>query len=79
MPARLLTDLTRVPPGMLERVLKAIARLDQWPNVSGAKPLRGDLVGHYRLRVGDWRIVFRIEGTDALVVGVAHRKDIHED
>lgn len=79
MPVRLLTDLTRVPPGMLQRVLKAIARLDQWPNVSGAKPLRGDLIGHYRLRVGDWRIVFRVEGTDALVVGVAHRKDIYED
>ena len=79
MPARLLTDLTRVPPGMLQRVLKAIARLDQWPDVSGAKPLRGDLVGHYRLRVGDWRIVFRVEGTDALVVAVAHRKDIYED
>ena len=64
---------------MLQRVLKAIARLEQWPNVSGAKPLRGDLSGHYRLRVGDWRVVFRVEGTDALVVGIAHRKDIYED
>jgi mRNA interferase RelE/StbE len=79
MPVRLLTDLTRVRPGMLQRVLKGIARLEQWPNVSGAKPLRGELLGHYRLRVGDWRIVFRVEGPDALVVGVAHRKDIYED
>ena len=79
MPVRLLTDLNRVPPGMLQRVLKAIARLNEWPEVSGAKPLRGDLVGHYRLRVGDWRVVFRVEGADALVVAVAHRKDIYED
>jgi hypothetical protein len=46
--------------GMLPRVLKALDRLDLWPNVSGAKPLRGELAGHYRLRVGDWRIVFRV-------------------
>jgi mRNA interferase RelE/StbE len=64
---------------MLPRVLKAPDRLEQWPNVSGVTPLRGDLAGHYRLRVGDWRIVFRVQGEDVIVVGVAHRKDIYED
>jgi mRNA interferase RelE/StbE len=47
--------------------------------VSGAKPLRADLVGHYRLRVGDWRIVFRVQGQDVIVVRIAHRKEIYED
>jgi len=79
MPVRLEGDLGEVPNGMLDRVLNALDRLDQWPNVSGAKPLRGDLAGHYRLRVGDWRIVFRVEGDDVIVVRVAHRKDIYED
>ncbi len=64
---------------MLSRVLKALDRLDKWPNVSGAKPLRGELVGHYRLRVGDWRIVFRAQGQDVVVVRIAHRKEIYED
>lgn len=27
------------------RVLKILERLEQWPNVSGAKPLKGDLAG----------------------------------
>jgi mRNA interferase RelE/StbE len=79
MPVRLLDDLSRVPAGMLPRVLKALDRLERWPNVSGAKPLRGDLVGHFRLRVGDWRIVFRVQGQDVIVVSVANRKDIYED
>ncbi len=79
MPVRLLANLSRVPAGMLPRVLKALDRLDEWPNVSGAKPLRGNLAGHFRLRVGDWRIVFRVQGTEVLVVGVANRKDIYED
>ena len=79
MPVRLLDDLSRVPSSMLPRVLKALDRLDRWPNVSGAKPLRGELAGHYRLRVGDWRIVFRVQGRDVVVVRVANRKDIYED
>jgi len=79
MPLRLLDDLSRVPAGMLPRILKALERLDRWPAVSGAKPLRGDLVGHYRLRVGDWRIVFRVQGPDVIVVSIANRKDIYED
>ena len=41
--------------------------------------LRGNLAGHFRLRVGDLRIVFRVQGTEVLVVGVANRKDIYED
>jgi len=79
MPVRLEGDLGDVPNGMLNRVLNALDRLDQWPHVSGAKPLRGELAGHYRLRVGDWRIVFRVEGDDVIVVRVAHRRDIYED
>jgi len=27
-----------------------LERLEKWPNVSGAKPLRGNLAGRYRLR-----------------------------
>jgi len=79
MPVRLLDDLSRVPPGMLPRILKALDRLDKWPNVSGAKPLRGEFAGHYRLRVGDWRIVFRVQGSDVIIVSIANRKDIYED
>ena len=36
--------------------------LRAWPEVSGVRPLRGDLVGHFRLRTGDYRVQFRVEG-----------------
>ncbi|HEX7447718.1 MAG TPA: type II toxin-antitoxin system RelE/ParE family toxin [Pirellulales bacterium] len=42
------------------RVLRLIVRLEHWPNVSGAKPLSGDLAGHYRLRTGDYRVQFYV-------------------
>jgi mRNA-degrading endonuclease RelE of RelBE toxin-antitoxin system len=71
-------DLARVPPGMLARVLRLLARLEFWPVVSGAKPLRGGLGGHYRLRTGDWRIIFRPIGADVIVERIDDRKDVYD-
>ncbi len=34
-----------------------------------------DMARHYRIRVGDYRIVFRIEGPDVYVVRAFHRSD----
>jgi mRNA interferase RelE/StbE len=42
-----------------------IVRLEQWPNVSGAKPLSGKLAGRWRMRTGDYRVQFRAERNDA--------------
>jgi len=45
------------------------------------KPLRFSLKGHRRLRVGDYRIIYRIQPKETLVliVAIKHRKDIYED
>jgi len=40
------------------------------PRPRGAKALAGPLVGHYRLRVGDYRIVYTIEDDRLLVIVV---------
>ena len=44
--------------------------------VSGAKPLSGDLAGHYRLRTGDYRLRFDVEGETVIIHKVGHRKDV---
>jgi addiction module RelE/StbE family toxin len=45
------------------------------------KPLRYSLKGHRRLRVSDYRIVYRIEPEikTVLIVAIKHRKDVYED
>ena len=57
MPVRILPEafrqIERLPPVIHRRVLDVLERLTRWPNVSGAKPLRGDLAGHYRIRTGE--------------------------
>ena len=44
------------------------------------QPLRGDLHGYWRYRVGDYRIVARIEEQRflVLIVRVGHRKDVYD-
>lgn len=55
------------------RVLKLLAKLEQWPDVSGAKPLRGELAGCYRLRTGDYRMQFHVAGNLVTVERIGHR------
>jgi len=55
------------------RVMEIVARLKNWPAVSGAKPLRRELAGHYRMRTGDYRVQFRITGQTLIVEKIGHR------
>ena len=66
------------PTGMIRRLNEALERLERWPEVSGAKPLRGNLKGCFRLRCGDWRIVFRPVGDDVVVMAIDNRRDVYE-
>jgi mRNA-degrading endonuclease RelE of RelBE toxin-antitoxin system len=54
-----------LPKVIRARIEHLFVRLQAWPDVSGAKPLRGALAGHYRLRTGDYRIQFHVEAGDA--------------
>jgi mRNA-degrading endonuclease RelE of RelBE toxin-antitoxin system len=56
-----LTEYNDLPRGMQPRMMAVVRRLENWPGVSGAKPLRGALAGNWRIRTGDYRIIFREE------------------
>ncbi|MBX3182698.1 MAG: type II toxin-antitoxin system RelE/ParE family toxin [Polyangiaceae bacterium] len=71
-------QFTRLPITIKTRVEGIFARLREWPEVSGAKAMRGDLAGYYRIRTGDWRVLFRVEG-DVIVVRIEHRKEVYND
>ena len=77
--AEAVEQFTALPRVIRERVQKLLARLDQWPEVSGVKALRGELAGWYRLRTGDYRVRFRVEGELVIVGKIGHRKDVYDD
>lgn len=61
------------------RVLKLLVRLEQWPDVSGAKPLSGELAGRYRLRTGDYRVQLYVEGENVIVEKIGHRDRFYDE
>jgi mRNA interferase RelE/StbE len=44
-----------------------------------AKPLTGDLSGHYSFRVGDYRIIYEIDARELVVFieKLLHRKEVY--
>ena len=62
------------------RVVGAIELLSVDPRPPGAKMLRGGEQGRWRVRVGDYRIVYAIEDDRllVLVLRVAHRREVYD-
>lgn len=58
-------DLDKLSGDDLERVVAAIRGLRENPRPHGAKKIRGPI---YRIRVGDWRIVYAVFNKDQLVI-----------
>ena len=70
-------DLEGIPRNMRARILRAIEqRLTAAPTHYGVK-LRQALSELWKIRVGDYRIVYEIEGTKVKVWAVRHRKDVY--
>ena len=41
------------------------------------KQLIDSRIGEYRLRIGDYRVLFDLEGTTIIILRVQHRKDVY--
>ncbi len=72
-------DLRHIPANIKERIHKAIeTRLCREPVLSG-QPLRQSLKGHRKLRVGDWRVIYRIESDNIIILKIGNRKDVYKE
>jgi mRNA interferase RelE/StbE len=63
---------------MQVRVMKALATLKHTPRPVGATKLEG-IEEAYRIRVGDYRVLYRIQDRvlTVTVVRVGHRRDVY--
>lgn len=60
------------------RIKRAIeTRLAIDPIESG-EPLKGNLKGFRKLKMGDHRIVYKVIEEEVLILGIRHRKNIYE-
>jgi mRNA-degrading endonuclease RelE of RelBE toxin-antitoxin system len=77
--AQAFADLNALQPTQRVRVVDVFERLVEWPSVSGAKPMRRGLKGHYRIRSGDWRIIFKVTPESVVVTRIANRSEVYEE
>lgn len=70
-------DLRTVPKPDVARILERIAALGSDPRPAGCEKLSGR--ERYRIRQGDYRILYEILDTEGvlLVVKVGHRRDVY--
>ena len=70
-------EVRALPGDVRERVLSALARLQESPLTGSVKKLVGE--PSYRLRIGNYRIVFEVDtfNKEVTVLKVAHRKDVY--
>jgi mRNA-degrading endonuclease RelE of RelBE toxin-antitoxin system len=72
-------QMHKLPRMIRYRLHDVVDRLGRWPITSGAKPLRHALKGHYRIRTGDFRVMFRVVGDEVWIVRIEHRKEVYKD
>jgi len=76
-PAVLEEDLPPINRNLQLRIVHAIEqRLATEPTYYG-EPLRHRYKGYWKLRVGDYRVVYRVVGQEVWVYRVDHRKDVY--
>lgn len=73
-------QIERLPLGVRSRIERKLQVLADDPRPRGVARMAGTNLG-YRLRVGDYRVVYEIEDEIllVLVIRVAHRRDIYRD
>ena len=71
-------DIPGLPVKIKKRIQAAIEdKLITKPEVFG-KPLRRSLRGYRSLRVGDYRVIYRIEENVVRIILIRHRADVYE-
>lgn len=59
-----------------ERIGKTLLRYREDP-LRYAEKLSDSILGTYRFRIGDYRVIFDLEGDEIVVLRVGHRREIY--
>jgi mRNA interferase RelE/StbE len=65
---------------MLKKILSAIEALVENPRPAGVKKLKGKGENLWRIRVGDYRVIYLIDNTVRIVNirKIGHRRDVYD-
>jgi mRNA interferase RelE/StbE len=66
---------------LAQKIARCLQQLEQTPRSHpNIKALKGNYAGYYRYRVGDYRVVYSIDGekVQVFVIAIAHRREVYE-
>lgn len=70
-------QFAKLPRTDQQRIGTRISALAENPRPRGVVKLSG-VEGVYRVRVGDYRVIYRIEDDELLVLKIGHRRDVYK-
>lgn len=72
-------ELQRLDKAIARRIVRRIHWLAENVDIIRLEPLSGDLAGLYKLRVGDYRVIYEVLQDEAAITihAVGHRRDIY--
>jgi mRNA interferase RelE/StbE len=73
---RAVKDLSRLEPRVKQRIGRTLLRYEKNP-LKFAEKLSDSQLGTYRFRIGDFRVVFDMDGDNIVILRVGHRKEIY--
>ena len=73
---RAVKDLARLDSAAKERIAETLERYAEVP-LNYAKKMVDPALGTYRFRIGDYRVIFDIEGNEVVVLRVGNRREIY--
>lgn len=77
-PAVVTEDLPQIDHLWQGRIRRAIEqRLAVEPTYYG-EPLRHARKGYWKLRVGDYRVIYQMMGQDVWILTIGHRREVYE-
>jgi len=71
-------DFPDIPKNIKERIRKAIEQRLLIEPVKYGEPLKRGLQGYRKLRVGDYRVVYRVDKERIVVLKIGHRKEVYD-
>ena len=71
-------DLSKINTTMRLRIKNGIEKRLMTDPVKYGDPLRKTLKGYRKLRIGDYRIVYRVKNEYIFILGILHRKEIYK-
>ncbi len=71
-------DLPLIDAKIKKRIKQAVeTRLQTAPEDYG-EPLRKTLKGYWKLRVGDYRVVFKVDKKTVIILAIIHRRKVYK-